>query len=325
MAHVETLTGPVDTNELGATLMHEHVFTLNPDYLRNYGEGAWWDEDPELAGAVDKLNRLAAKGIDTIVDPTVLGLGRDIPRLQRIAERVGVKIIVATGVYTYDSLPFPYGMTGPGTMLGGAEPMIADFVRDITEGIGTTGVKAAFLKCAVEHDPLTADVERALRAVAKTSLETGAPITVHTNTREKTADRVLGILADEGVDMAMVVIGHAGDSTDVDWLAGLADTGAILGMDRFGIDVFAGTDDRVATIVELVARGYADRMVLSHDASCRIDWFGPDGPNLIDTLMPNWNYEHISDDVLPALHAAGVTEQQIDTMLVENPRRYFGG
>lgn len=325
MAHVETLTGPVDTDELGATLMHEHVFTLNPEYLENYGEGAWWHEDPELEGAVDKLNRLAAKGIDTIVDPTVLGLGRNIPRLQRIADRIGVKIIVATGVYTYDSLPFPYGMTGPGTMLGGEEPMVVDFVRDITEGIADTGVKAAFLKCAVEHAPMSADVERALRAVARTSLETGAPITVHTNTREKTADAVVDVLGDEGVDMARVVIGHAGDSTDADWLAGLADTGAILGMDRFGIDVFAATDDRVATIVELVERGYADRMVLSHDASCRIDWFGPDGPHLIDTLMPNWNYEHISDDVLPALVASGVTRSQIDTMLVDTPRRYFGG
>lgn len=325
MATVETLTGPVDVAELGATLMHEHVFTLDPGYLENYGRGDWWDEASELERAVDKLNRLAAKGIATIVDPTVLGLGRDIPRLQRIADRVQLNIIVATGVYTYDSLPFPYSMQGPGTMLGGEEPLIRDFVRDITVGIADTGVKAAFLKCAVEHDPMTADVERALQAVAKASLATGAPITVHTNTREKTADRVIEVLGTEGVDLATVVIGHAGDSTDADWLASLADAGAILGMDRFGIDVFAPTDARVATIVELVKRGYADRMVLSHDASCRIDWFGPEGPELIDTLMPNWNYEHISDDVLPALRAAGVTEAQLEAMLVGNPKRYFSG
>lgn len=325
MATVQTMTGPIDTDRLGTTLMHEHVFTLDPEYLHNYGEGAWWDEEAEITRAVDKLRRLADLGVDTIVDPTVLGLGRDISRLTRVATQVPLNIVVATGVYTYDSLPFPYSMLGPGTTLGGDEPMVTDFVRDLTVGIGETGIRAAFLKCAVEHAPMSTDVERALRAVARASLETGAPITVHTNAREQTAPLVVDVLRSEGVDLGSVVLGHAGDSTDVDALAALADTGAILGMDRFGIDVFATTDQRVATIAALVDRGYADRMVLSHDASCRIDWFGPDAPALIDELMPNWNYEHISNDVLPALLAAGVAQDQVDTMLVAVPRRYFGG
>ncbi|MBS1846866.1 MAG: phosphotriesterase, partial [Actinobacteria bacterium] len=320
-----TLTGPVDVADLGPTLMHEHVFTMNAEYLHNYGEGGWWDETAELDRAAEKLTRLADKGITTIVDPTVLGLGRDVTRLLRLAPRVPVNIIVATGVYTYDSLPFPYSMQGPGRPLGGDDPLVRDFTRDITEGIGDTGVKAAFLKCAVEHDPMTPDVEHALRAVARTSVVTGAPITVHTSAAEHTADRVIEILEDEEVDLTKVVLGHTGDSTDVDWLASLADTGATLGMDRFGLDVFATTDARVATIAELARRGYADRMVLSHDASCRIDWFGPDSPELVDTLMPNWNYEHISNDVLPALRALGVSDAQVDAMLIDNPRRYFGG
>ncbi len=322
---MQTLTGPTEVDDLGPTLMHEHVFTLDADYLHNYGEGDWWDEDAELDRAVGKLNRLADKGITTIADPTVLGLGRDIPRLLRIADRVRVSIIVATGVYTYDSLPFPYSMQGPGLPLGGDDPLVRDFTRDLTEGIGETEVKAAFLKCAVEHDPMSPDVERALRAVARTSRSTGAPITVHTNARERTADRVLAVLREEAVDLTKVVLGHVGDSTEVDWLASLADTGAILGMDRFGLDVFAPTDARVATIFALAERGYADRMVLSHDASCRIDWFGPDAPELIEQFMPNWHYEHISDDVLPALRERGVTEAQIDQMLTDVPRRYFGG
>lgn len=325
MTTVETLTGPVDVGELGPTLMHEHVFTLDADYLHNYGKGDWWDEDAELERAVDKLNRLADKGITTIVDPTVLGLGRDIPRLAKIAERVRVKIVVATGVYTYDSLPFPYSLQGPGLPLGGDDPLVRDFTRDIIDGISGTDVKAAFLKCAVEHAPMSDDVERALRAVAKVSVATGAPITVHTNVAERTADVVLDVLRDESVELTKVVLGHVGDSTDVDWLGTLADTGAILGMDRFGLDVFASTDARVATIVELAQRGYADNMVLSHDASCRIDWFGPDAPEVIDAFMPNWHYEHISDDVLPALRASGVTEDQVDAMLTDVPRRYFGG
>lgn len=325
MATVATLTGPVEVADLGPTLMHEHVFTLDADYLTNYGAGDWWDEDAECERAVDKLNRLADKGITTIVDPTVLGLGRDIRRLLRIADQVRVNIVVATGVYTYYSLPFPYSLQGPGLPLGGDDPLVRDFTRDLHEGIAGTGVQAAFLKCAVEHAPMSADVERALRAVARVSVATGAPITVHTNVRERTADLVLEVLTEEDVDLTRVVLGHVGDSTDVDWLAGLADRGAILGMDRFGLDVFASTENRVATIVELAQRGYADQMVLSHDASCRIDWFGPEAPEVIAATMPNWHYEHISDDVVPALRRHGVTDAQIDAMLTGAPRRFFGG
>ena len=324
MAQVETMRGPVEVDDLGPTLMHEHVFVLNTEHVQNYGPGAWWDEDQQVAEAVDKLRRLADKGVTTIVDPTVIGLGRYIPRLQRIAPEVALNIVVATGLYTYGDLPFVYAQRGPGAPLGGDEPMVADFVRDITEGIADTGVKAAFLKCAVEHADLSPGVERALRAVAATHKETGVPITVHTNPGQQTGTKVVEILRQEGADLTKVVLGHAGDSNDVDHLKSLADTGAILGMDRFGVDIYNSTDDRVSTIAALAADGYADRMVLSHDASCYIDWFGPDFMQLHETLTPNWHYEHISDDVLPALLERGVTPAQIDQMMVENPRRYFG-
>ncbi len=323
MSTVETVMGPIGVESLGSTLMHEHVFTLSPDYLRNYGDGDWWDEEAEVAKAIAKLRHLGTRGITTIVDPTVLGLGRDIVRLQRVAAEIDLQIIVATGLYTYGDLPFPYIHRGPDTLLGGDDPMVADFVRDLTVGIGSTGVKAAFLKCAVEHAAMTPGVERALRAVARSHVATGAPITVHTNMREHTAPMVIDLLRTEHVDLTNVVIGHAGDSTDIDELMKLADTGAILGMDRFGVDVYATTDDRVSTIVSLVERGYGDRMVLSHDASCFIDWFAPDPVALQEMLMPNWNYEHISNDVLPALLERGVTQAQIDQMLIATPRRYF--
>jgi phosphotriesterase-related protein len=323
MATVETLRGPVEINDLGPTLMHEHVFVLSTEFVQNYGEGAWWDEEAQVAGAIEKLNSLAAKGIKTIVDPTVIGLGRYIPRLQRIADKVDLNIIVATGLYTYGDLPFPYASRGPGATIEMPEPMVDDFTRDIADGIGDTGVKAAFLKCAVEHAAMTSGVERALRAVAQVHVASGAPITVHTSAHDKTGEVAVTVLKEEGVDMTKVVIGHAGDSDDLDYLMRLADTGAILGMDRFGIDVFATTDTRVATIASLAKRGYADRMVLSHDASCFIDWYAPDPNGMRDAFLPNWHYEHISNDVLPALRGRGVTDAQVDQMLVENPRRYF--
>jgi phosphotriesterase-related protein len=320
---VSTVTGPVRADELGPTLMHEHVFVLSTEHLANYGDGIWWHEDEQIENAIAKLTALRAKGIETIADPTVLGLGRYIPRIQKIAAKIDLRIIPATGLYTYGDLPFSYSQRGPGTTLGGPDPMIADFTRDITEGIGTTGVRAGFLKCAVEHAEMSPGVERTLRAVAQTHLNTGAPMTVHTSAAGQSGRGVVRVLREESADLTKVVIGHAGDSTDLDYLMELADTGAILGMDRFGIDIYCPTDQRVATIAALAERGYADRMVLSHDASCFIDWFGPDFAALQPAVLPNWRYDHISDDVLPALREAGISEAQLDQMLVGNPRRYF--
>jgi len=320
---IETVKGPVEVDDLGPTLMHEHVFILSTEHVQNYGDGSWWDEEARVADAVAKLNAVRAKGIRTIADPTVWGIGRYIPRIQRIAEQVDVNIIVATGLYAYEELPHQYAYRGPGLLLDVPEPMVADFSRDIAGGIGSTGVKAAFLKCCVEAAGLTPGVERIARAVARTHLETGAPITVHTSSPAQSGRLAVDLFGKEGVDLTKVVVGHAGDSNDLDYLMELADAGATLGMDRFGLDLFNPTADRVATIVALAARGYADRMVLAHDASCFIDYFGAAHDAVKATAAPNWHYEHISDDVLPALREAGVTEAQIQQMLVDNPRRYF--
>ncbi|HEX6468483.1 MAG TPA: phosphotriesterase-related protein [Streptosporangiaceae bacterium] len=323
MPAVETVRGPVDVAELGSTLMHEHVFVVSTEYVDNYGAGAWWDEEERVADAVARLSELRDRGISAIVDPTVWGLGRYIPRIQRIAEQVpGLTIIVATGLYTYNNIPMQLEYRGPGTIYGGPEPMVTDFTRDIVDGIGATGVKAALLKCCVEAQGRTPGVERVAKAVAATHRETGTPITVHTSAAAQTGRQALDLFNSEGVDLTKVVVGHAGDSNDLDYLMELADTGAILGMDRFGLDVFNPTADRVRTIAALCARGYADRLVLSHDASCYMDWFGPDAGTIL-AMAPKWNYLHISDDVLPALRALGVTDAQIDQMLVENPKRYF--
>ena len=169
----------------------------------------------------------------------------------------------------------------------------------------------------------TPGVERITRAIAEAHLATGAPITVHTSGPHQGGRAAVRIFTEEGVNLSKVMIGHAGDSNDLDYLTELADQGVLLGMDRFGLDLFNPGAERIKTIAALAARGYAASMVLSHDANCFIDWFGGMHDELRPVAAPNWHYEHISDDVLPALLAAGVTQAQIDTMLVENPVRYF--
>jgi phosphotriesterase-related protein len=319
---VETVRGPVELSDLGPTLMHEHVYVLSTEYVQNYGSD-WWDEEFRVADAIAKLNSMYAKGIQTIVDPTVWGLGRYNPRIQRIAAQTPVNIIVAAGLYVYEELPHQYAYRGPGLAIDIPEPMVTDFSRDITEGIANTGVKAAFLKCALETPEPSPGVERIARAIARAHLETGAPITVHTSGPHQTGRTAVRIFREEGVDLAKVVIGHAGDSNDLDYLAELADAGVLLGMDRFGLDLFNPTAERVKTITALASRGYAGSMVLAHDANCFIDWFGSAHDDVRSVAMPDWHYEHISDDVLPALLADGVTQAQIDTMMLENPVRYF--
>jgi phosphotriesterase-related protein len=318
-----TVNGPVAVDQLGTTLMHEHVFILTPDVQQNYGD-SWWNEEERVADAVEKLQALKNAGIDTIVDPTVVGLGRYIPRLQRINTQVDINIVVATGLYTFDEIPHFFHYRGPGALFDGPEPMTQLFIRDITEGIGQTGVKAAFLKGVVEERGLTPDQTRVQSAICETHAQTGVPITVHTNAAAQSGRLALNFYRDHGVDLSKVVIGHAGDSNDLDYLKWIMDQGATIGCDRFGLDVFNPTAERVRTVASLCAEGYADRIVISHDASCYIDFFsGEQSQQQLRAAVPNWNYQHIPRDVLPALREAGVTEKQITTMLVDNPRRYF--
>ena len=315
---VPTVTGSIPVEQLGKTLAHEHVFVVGEEFRQNYQ--ADWDEEEKTAQAVRDLNELKSLGIDSIMDPTVVGLGRYIPRIQRIAEQTDLNIVVATGVYTYNEVPFQFHFSGPGLLFDVPEPMTELFVTDIENGIAGTGVKAGFLKCAIEEQGMTPGVERVMRAVAQAHVGTGVPITVHTNVHNRSGLDAQRVLREEGADLTKVVIGHSGDSTDLDYLMELADAGSILGMDRFGLDVLLPFEQRVDTVAQLVERGYADRMVLAHDASCFIDWFDPQAKA---QAVPNWNYRHISEDVLPALLERGVSEEQIQTMLVDNVRRYF--
>ncbi len=324
MSTVQTARGPVDTADLGPTLMHEHVFVLTPDVQQNYPQ-EWGSEEDRVADAVGRLGELAGIGVKTIVDPTVVGLGRYLPRIERLAQQVDVNIVCATGLYTYDDVPFFFHHRGPALNEAvGAEvpdPMVDMFVGDIRDGVAGTSIKAGLLKCAIDHQGMTPGVERVMRAVALAHKETGAPITVHTHPESQQGLSVKKVLDAEGVDPRRVVLGHSGDSTDADHLSELADAGFLLGMDRFGINLETTFEARADIVVELCRRGYAESMVLSQDAACYIDWIDPN----VLPLLPDWKYTHIHERVLPYLLENGVTQDQIDTMLVANPRRYFEG
>ena len=314
MSTVETVRGPVEVAELGRTLMHEHVFVLQPEALQNFGHvwGEYWDEELRVADAVEKLRAVRAAGIETFVDATAYGLGRYIPRLQRINAEVDLNLIVATGVYAFLELPNFLGYRS-------VDAIAELFVREIREGIDDTGVKAAFLKCAVERHGIVGDIPRILAAVSAAAIETGAPVMVHTNAAAGTGPLALEALTDAGVEPSRIVIAHAGDSNDMAYLRSIADTGAWLGCDRFSIEHFNPDERRIETLVNLLTEGYGDRIHLSHDAASFIDFMV--GDPAFANEKPD--YLHISTKVLPALRDAGVTDEQIDELMVVNPRRFF--
>jgi phosphotriesterase-related protein len=317
MTEVQTVSGPIRSDSLGITLMHEHVFVLTTDVQQNYPD-EWGSESARQEQAVQSLQQAYDVGVRTIVDLTVTGLGRYIPRIQNVAQRVPVNLVVATGLYTYNDVPFFFHHRGPATAAG-PDPMVELFVSDIVDGIAGTGVKAGVLKCAIDEPGLTPGVERVMRAVAQAQLATGVPVTVHTHPASRTGSAVHRVMCEEeGVDPTRIVLGHSGDATDIDHLAELADLGFVLGMDRFGL---GAAEERFQTLLAMLSRGYAAQMVLSHDAACYIDWMAP----ALLEHFPQWNYTHLLHDVVPRMLARGVTQQQVEMMLVEVPRRVLAG
>jgi phosphotriesterase-related protein len=311
MATVETARGPVATAELGPTLMHEHIVTRSPGVHENWPH--LFDRDAILALAGRKLADLATRGIRTIVDLTTVDLGRDIDLIGAVARQARVHVIVATGVWWMPQRYFS---------AHGVDEVAELFIRDITRGIGASGVKAAIIKCATDTAGVTPVIENILRASARAQRATGVPISTHTWAAGRSGEAQQAIFAQEGVDLRRVIIGHSGDSDDLGYLRGLMERGSTIGMDRFGLDHFLPTEKRVEVLARLCAEGYAARMVLSHDANCWTAMLSEDAKR---RTRPRWHYTHISDDILPALRKAGVSEDQIDQMLVRNPRAIFEG
>ena len=304
---MNSVSGPLDTADLGFTLMHEHILVQSPGVAANFPV---WDRGKEIDNAVAKVKDVMARGVKTLVDLTV-GDWRDLPFVQEVVRRTGMQVIVATGLY-YDVPRYFRGRT--------ADHAAELFARDIQEGIVGADVKAGIIKCAADEAGIDEQVEKVLRAAARAHRATGVPISTHTHAASQVGLKQQDIFEQEGVDLARVIIGHSGDSEDLHFLQRLMDRGSYIGMDRFGLDMFLTTEKRVATIARLCEMGYAEKMVLSHDANCYFDWY--EGA-LTRQTAPNWHFNYIPDEVVPALREAGVSEEQIATMTEDNPRRIF--
>jgi phosphotriesterase-related protein len=318
MGEVQTTAGAVDAGELGRTLIHEHFRGRDEAVAHQWPHA--YDEDEEWRLCIEQANAVKEHGITTIVEPTAMLLGREIGLLQRIADETGLNIVPCTGIYTYDHLPHFFENRD-------ADAMADLFVHDIEQGIQGTDVKAAFIKCAADAPGVTDNIEKVHRAAARASVRTGRPIMAHSRPASNTGPRQVEIFLEEGVAPEKIQIAHTGDTDDLDYIEGLLDKGVYIGLDRYGLPMFLPTDNRNRTTLALLERGHVERMFISQDFVVALDWFPPEAVEGIVSgglVEPDWSMTLLFERVIPTLKDGGLTDEQLDTMLVDNPARWLG-
>lgn len=307
------MTGPIPIDELGATLIHEHMRTRSEAVAVQFPH--LYDEEEEFQLAKEQVLGAKSFGIKTIFDPTVMGLDRDVLLMKRISKETDVNIIAATGIYTFNELPTRFSVNS-------IDFLAEQFIRDAEIGIQQTAIKAGFLKCATDVQGVTPGVEKVLRAVARAHLQTGLPIMTHSHPATETGLRQVEIFEEEQVDLSRVLIGHCGDTDNIDYIERVLSYGVFIGMDRYGISKVLPTEKRNNTVKALIDKGYVNRMFLSQDYCCTTDMYKP--THLQKKASPDWSITYLMKTVLPMLQQQGISQEQIFQMMNDNVKHWYG-
>jgi phosphotriesterase-related protein len=335
---VMTVLGPIPPEELGTTLTHEHLLVdlrvwcqepqeagkkvlahapvelstlgaIRRDPLINRDNCVLDDKDLIIA----ELRQFKAAGGSGLVDCTNNGLGRVPLPLREIAQAVGVHIVMGSGYYI--------GRSHPEDMHERSiEALTDEIVRDLTEGVGDTGVRAGLIGEIGTSFNVRGNERKVLQAAARAQRRTGAPISVHLLPWRKNGAEVLDILEREGANLNQVILCHLSTTRgDVTYHTTLARRGAYVEYDFFGMETYVdsvgqymGSDlHAVVALKRLIDEGCLERLLLSHDTCTKIQL----------TRYGGWGYAHVLKHVVPMLHRHSVSEEQIRILLVENPRR----
>ncbi len=313
MATVNSVLGPIDTIDLGFTLMHEHIIVGFAGVYQDYPE--LFGDDP-LGRVVDRLKQTREGGVNTIVDATTTDLGRDINFIAEASRRSGVNIIAVAGWWR--EIPRFFEAAS-------VEQLTDVFVREIEVGISGTKIKAGVLKAASDYGGVSQPEETILRAVGRAHLKTGVPIMLHSYSPGQVGWQQLDILKQEGVDPKRVKMDHSNDTADVEYLIKLLEQGCYLGLDRYPGRV-ASSRTRTNTMKALIDAGYADRLCPSHDSSA-VPFAGPDWRKAEEERR-QYNphgFLYIKNDVFAQLREMGVSEEIISGLCVNGPRNFFEG
>ena len=342
----QTVLGPVDASDIGITLPHEHLLidlsirfqppqtvsekarAQEPVTFENLG---WVRYHP--MSCVDNLQltdeNVAAKEIalfrvfggSTVVDMTNIGIGRDPLALARISRVSGVNVVMGAGYYSE--------ATWPSGVNPSEDEMVDEIVRDITVGVGRTGIKAGMIGEIGTEWPITDGERRSLRAAARAQKLTGAPINVHTGNSPASGLLSADILGEAGADLSRVVMSHCdGRIFDYEILKKLARKGCYVEYDSFGFEGwyerrmvwsednpikcdFPNDAGRINNLMRLIDDGFVNQILISQDVCLKFQTRRYGGPG----------YAHILENVVPLMQKKSMTDEQIFTIIVENPKR----
>jgi phosphotriesterase-related protein len=324
MDWVNTVTGRANPDELGMTLVHEHLLIGYPGWQMDALAPRFRRADA-LSRGVDRLQELRGFGVATFLDPCPMDLGRDVEFMAEVAARSGMRIICTTGAYkqnegqtyTFNALP--------------VEEIEAIYLKELTEGIGESGIRAGLVKVATGSPAITDYERKLLTAGGRAAAKVGCPVITHTDEATLGLEQI-EILTAQGVPAHRILVGHSDGRDDHNYHRSLADKGAYVGFDRFGIEALIPDDRRIESVGKMVDAGYVRSVCLSHDATCA-SWLGRPvfgghlvaTPEAIAASLPNWESTHLFKRIVPRLRERGVTETDLHTIFVSNPRRYFRG
>lgn len=293
---IKTVLGDIKEDSLGVTLPHEHICCYS-EYAYMMAGKDYLDKDALELSSSAYLKELKNKyGLNTFIDCTPINIGRDVELLKRVADRSEINILCSTGFY-YTDEPVLYSTS--------AQRLCEYMVTD------ARNVNAAIIKCAVESETISYFQEKLLQATAKANLQTGLPIVMHTNARNKNGIRALEIVLSEGVDPKAVTVGHLSDTNDLEYVKSIASYGCFIGLDR----LYKNTSEeyvskKTQSILELCKAGYEDQILLAHDAQF-FNGFDSE-PKIIE--QPRFSY--CFDYILPQL-----PKSLSDKLMVQNPMR----
>ncbi len=322
---VNTVTGTIAPEEMGVTLVHEHIC---------YGYPGWegdqtiapFDREAIVAVGVETLKQLKSLGVKTYVDATPLDGGRQPEILREVSEKAEVNIICATGYY-YEGEGAPVYWKFRGSLGDVRGELHELFLREINDGIRDTGIKAGVIKVGTSKGVITDYEKLMFQTAASVQQETGVPIITHTQEGTMGPDQARLLIA-AGADPSRIQIGHMSDNVDLDYQKEALSQGVYVSWDRMGLQGLAGCPmdaQRYPAMIELIKNGYADKLMISHD--CVLTWLGRPLciPEEALPLIASWHPSHLFNNIIPALKEGGVTDAQIQTIIEDNPRRLFAG